>query len=230
MENERLSDELKARPDRHDKEASPEQVEDTGGIAAALAGLQRRVGNRAVQRMLAQRSGGNDGSFDLDDETIGRINRERGGGQPVDSAVQAKMSAATGSDLSDVKVHTTPESAELSQEVGAVAFTTGKDIFFNEGSYNPQSGGGQELLAHELTHVVQQSSGETGGGGSGMTVNAPGDKFEQEADEVARAVTSASLPAAVSAPSGARRNPEEDEVQMKGMTLDEEDEEELKKR
>ncbi len=231
MEQERLSDELKAKPPLQEKETSPGHIpEERGDLASSMASLQKQVGNRAVQRMLAQRSGGTEGAFDLDDETAARINRERSGGQPLDGTVQAKMDAATGSNFSDVKVHTSPEAADLSQQVGAVAFTSGKDIFFNQGAYNPQSSGGQELLAHELTHVVQQSTGGVGAGGSGMSVNAPGDKYEQEADSVARAVVSASPGAAAAGEAGRQRQVEDDEIQMKPIAPEEEDEEELKKK
>ena len=67
------------------------------------------------------------------------------------------MAAATGHDFSDVKVHTDPEAHALNEQLGAKAFTTGHDIFFRAGAYDPASSGGQELVAHELTHVVQQS-------------------------------------------------------------------------
>lgn len=190
--------------------------------ATEVAGLQQMVGNRAVQRLLAQRSG--DGPFDLDDGTADRINRERGSGQSLDSNIQTRMSDATGQDLSDVRVHTGPESHALNESLSAKAFTTGHDIFFREGAYDPGSSGGQELLAHELTHVVQQSSGRVGGGGGRMTVNAPGDSYEQEADSVARAVTSTTA-----APALQRQEIEEDEVQTKSLQrqeIEEEDKEE----
>ena len=193
--------------------------------ATEVAGLQQMIGNRAVQRLLAQRSG--DGPFDLDNETADRINHERGGGQALDSTVQTKMSNATGQDFSDVRVHTGSESHALNESLSAKAFTTGHDIFFREGAYDPGSSSGQELLAHELTHVVQQSSGRVSGGGGRMTVNAPGDTYEQEADSVARTVTSTA-----SAPSLQRQEAldEEGEVQTKSLQrqeISEEDEEEV---
>jgi len=153
--------------------------------ASNLLELQNHIGNRAVQRLLAQRSG--DGAFDLDDETASRINGARIGGQPLDSAVQAQMSESMGADFSGVRVHTDGEAHQLSKQLNAKAFTTGQDIFFRGGAYSPQSGSGQELLAHELTHVVQQSVGAVGGG-STMRVNAPGDQFEQEADAIASTI------------------------------------------
>ncbi|MEZ4728412.1 MAG: DUF4157 domain-containing protein [Caldilineaceae bacterium] len=183
------------------------------------------LGNRAIQRLLAQRSGG-DGAFDLDDATTGRINRARGGGQALDTSVQAKMGESMGADFSGVRVHTGSESHALNEQLNAKAFTTGSGIFFRDGAYSPQSSGGQELLAHELTHVVQQSTGAVrgggGGGGSTMTVNAPGDRFEQEADSVAKHVTSAAAASPVQ-----RQMPEEEEVQTKALQRQEAEEDEL---
>src|SRR5512133_2280904 len=185
--------------------------------------LQHQVGNQAVQRLLAQRSG--NGPFDLNDETEARINNQRGGGQPLDGAIQTKMGDATGHDFSDVKVHTDPESHALNEELSAKAFTTGHDIFFREGAYQPGSGEGQELLAHELTHVVQQSSGAVGSGSGGMTVNAPGDAYEQEADSVAKTVTAGDAMPAVQR----QAVEDEDEVQTKSLQREEapEDDDEL---
>jgi hypothetical protein len=125
-----------------------------------------------------------------------------------------------------VRVHTSGESDALNRDLGAKAFTTGQDIFFREGAYQPHTTGGQELLAHELTHVVQQSSGAVSSPGGRMRVNAPGDAFEQQADAVAHAVT---LPAGAAA--GIQRQAEEeeevqakpeDEVQMQAVPEEEE--------
>jgi len=152
----------------------------------SLIVLQNHLGNRAVQRLLAQCSG--DGSTELDNETANRINRQRGGGMTLDTAIQKKMSEAMGHDFRDVRVHTSREGHELSQQLNAKAFTTGRDIFFREGEYSPQSSNGQELLAHELTHVVQQNLGSIENEGS-MIVNAPNDEFEIEADRVAKTLS-----------------------------------------
>lgn len=187
-----------------------------------LPTLQNHLGNAAVQRLLAQRSGG-DGAFDLDDATAGRINAARSGGQALDGAVQTQMSQSMGTDFSGVRVHTGSEAHQLNEQLSAKAFTTGQDIFFRAGEYNPGSSGGQELIAHELTHVVQQGSGTVSEGvGSGaMRVNAPGDRFEQEADSVAKNVTTAS-----NAPAVQRQTPEE-EVQAKRLQRAEMPEEEV---
>lgn len=200
-------------------ESDPGKVHDGGGeTAPPLTLLQQTVGNRAVQRLLAQRSG--DQPFDLDDETAGRINRERSGGQALDSGVQAQMSEAVGTDFSGVRVHTSAESDALNRALGAKAFTTGQDIFFRQGAYQPHSSGGQQLLAHELTHVVQQSGGAVNSSDGRMHVNAPGDAFEQQADAVARAVTG---PAAL--PTVQRQTEEEDKEAVQMQVAKEEEEE-----
>jgi len=189
-----------------------------GSEALGLTALQHQIGNRAVRRLLIQRSG--DGaSFELDEQTASRINRERAGGQPLDSGVQRHAGAAMGHDLSGVRVHTSPEADDLSHQLSAKAFTTGQDVFFREGAYEPGSSGGQELIAHELTHVVQQSTGAVGSGGGRMTVNAPGDAFEQEADAVAKAITGPGATAEV------QRQEEEDENALQMQEMEEGEEE-----
>jgi len=85
-----------------------------------------------------------------------RIQQSRGQGQPLGEAIRAPMEQAFGADFSGVRIHTDGESHELNRAVQAKAFTTGQDIYFRRGGYEPGNRNGQELLAHELTHVVQQ--------------------------------------------------------------------------
>ncbi|HLP88507.1 MAG TPA: DUF4157 domain-containing protein [Nostocaceae cyanobacterium] len=84
------------------------------------------------------------------------IQTAKGGGQPLADNVRQPMERAFGADFSGVKVHTDARSDQMNQSIQARAFTTGQDLFFRSGEYNPGSRGGQELIAHELTHVVQQ--------------------------------------------------------------------------
>ncbi|WP_199317197.1 eCIS core domain-containing protein [Planktothricoides raciborskii] len=100
--------------------------------------------------------GGEPASADLE----GAINRAKGGGQPLEAGLQRSMSQAMGADFSGVRVHTDSHADELNQSIQAKAFTTGQDVFFKQGAYQPGSRGGQELIAHELTHVVQQGGGQ----------------------------------------------------------------------
>jgi hypothetical protein len=150
--------------------------------ASLVRGLQQTVGNRTVQRMLLQRSG--QGGATLDEETAAAIERERGSGTSLDSETAARAGAVMGAEFDDVAVHTDANADRLSRQLGATAFTTGKDIFFRDGAYDPGSSAGQHLIAHELTHVVQQG-GMPAPVQSQMTVNDPDDAFEAEAEAVA---------------------------------------------
>ncbi len=85
------------------------------------------------------------------------IQQARGRGHSLPDSIRQPMEQAFGTDFSGVKIHTDTQSDQLNQLVQAKAFTTGKDIFFRQGEYSPGSLAGQELLAHELTHVVQQN-------------------------------------------------------------------------
>ncbi len=92
------------------------------------------------------------------DAISSQINSSRGSGSNMDNQTQSFMQSRFGTDFSDVKIHTGNESSQLNRELGAKAFTVGNDIYFNEGQYNPGSGGGKHLLAHELTHTIQQGA------------------------------------------------------------------------
>lgn len=124
------------------------------------------------------------GAFEADQEVEEGIQRARGGGQALDGEVRRRMEGAMGADFGGVRVHTGAQADGLNRALSARAFTTGSDIFFRDGEYRPGSAAGRELLAHELTHVVQQG----GGVRAKLTVGAADDEYEREADRVARAV------------------------------------------
>jgi hypothetical protein len=133
------------------------------------------------------------------------IQRARGSGQPLEGALCEQMSASLGHDFSQVRVHTGPKADELSRQLGATAFTIGSDIFFERGAYDPASPGGRGLIAHELGHVMQQSTGRVRGSESGMTVRPVGDVFEREADALARQAAAAGLESRAGAGAGGFR-------------------------
>ena len=85
------------------------------------------------------------------------IQSSKGGGSSLDGGTQTFMSDRFGTDFGNVKVHTDGEAVQMNRELNAKAFTVGRDVYFNEGQYQPGSSGGKHLLAHELTHVVQQN-------------------------------------------------------------------------
>jgi hypothetical protein len=87
------------------------------------------------------------------------LNRARGGGQPLPPDLQTEIENAMGTDFGKVRVHTDRRADALNNSVGAQAFTVGHDLFFKQGEYQPRRRVGQELLSHELTHVLQQRIG-----------------------------------------------------------------------
>lgn len=112
----------------------------------------------AVQRQLAE----------LDQEAaqpaLERIQARRGAGNPLSDAVRSHLEHGLNHDMSGVRIHDDAEADKLAKSVNAVAFTTGQDIYFQSGKYDPSSSGGLELLAHEATHTVQQAQGKVGAG------------------------------------------------------------------
>lgn len=88
------------------------------------------------------------------------ITQKKGRGAKLPDKTRTEMETAFGKDLSKVRIHTDMDSIEMNQKLKAQAFTTGKDVFFNAGKYNPETTDGKRLLAHELTHVVQQKGAD----------------------------------------------------------------------
>jgi hypothetical protein len=86
------------------------------------------------------------------------INAARGGGQSLPSSVRSSLEPQLGQDFSQVHIHTDARADKLSQQLDAKAFTSRNDVFFREGAYQPGSDSGRGLIAHELTHVVQQGT------------------------------------------------------------------------
>ncbi|WP_160148494.1 DUF4157 domain-containing protein [[Leptolyngbya] sp. PCC 7376] len=89
------------------------------------------------------------------------INQVRGSGETLPDDLRPQMENAFSSDFSNVRIHHNAHADDLNRSIQAKAFTTGQDIFFRQGEYQPNSHNGQTLLAHELTHVVQQSADKT---------------------------------------------------------------------
>ncbi|WP_237586897.1 eCIS core domain-containing protein [Pontibacter russatus] len=95
------------------------------------------------------------GSPDLES----RLHASKGSGSPLPESTRAQMESSFGTDFSGVRVHTDSAAVQMNKELRAQAFTHGSDIYFNAGKFNPDHTNGQKLLAHELTHTVQQNGG-----------------------------------------------------------------------
>jgi hypothetical protein len=155
-----------------------------GRAGSALLQLQKQYGNRYVEQVVARAREGVD-SNEVHPTVERAIQEKRGGGQPLDTGVRTQMESSFGANFSQVRVHTDHHADTLNHALTARAFTTGQDIFFRHGAYQPGSTVGRELLAHELTHVVQQNGDQVR---RKMSVSQPGDPHEMEAEQTAHAV------------------------------------------
>ena len=149
------------------------------------------------------------------------ITSTTGTGSFLPDSVQTKMESHFNSDFSNVRIHNDRKAVRMNQALGAHAFTHKNHIYFNRGMYNPSSRAGNRLLAHELTHVVQQNKDEIQ---PKLTIGQPGDRYEQEADSVARAVMQQEQgnSAQEQDKTGVRRHPEEEGLQTQPLEEEEE--------
>ncbi|MDX6576013.1 MAG: hypothetical protein QOE96_1966 [Blastocatellia bacterium] len=83
-----------------------------------------------------------------------------GNGQPLDRSTSEFFESRFGNDLSDVRIHTGTDAADSARSINARAYTLGRDVVFGSGEYQPHTEAGKQLLAHELTHTIQQGKGE----------------------------------------------------------------------
>src|SRR5438552_15169827 len=180
---------------------------------AAVMHLQKTAGNATVSAALEEQE-----TSPVKD-VVGS-----GGGAPLDKDTTGLMESRLGADFSDVRVHTDAKASESAQSVQAHAYTVGSDVVFQSGKYEPESDSGKRMLAHELTHVVQQRSGPVDGtpAPGGIQISRPSDRFEQAAESSADRVMSSSpatTPAsAAAAPASIQREGEEDE-ELQGTSV-----------
>jgi ribosomal protein S18 acetylase RimI-like enzyme len=166
--------------------------------AVAPRPSERPMPAHAAQPSAVQRHGA--GAFAIEAGPLGLVST---GGRPLPDAVRGKMEAALGADFSAVRVHVGPQA----ERIGAIAFTVGSDLYFAPGRYQPDTLQGQQLLGHELTHVVQQRAGRVRNPlGSGLAVvqdrvlEAEADRLGQRA-AMHRVAVQAKLPSAAAQPS-----------------------------
>ena len=180
--------------------------------------LQRTAGNEAVAQLMAGEPG--------EEESPVKTVAGSSGGQPLDESVRTRMESHLGADFSDVRIHTSTQADESARSLHAQAYTVGSDIAFRNGLYSPDTDDGQRMLAHELTHVVQQRSGPVDGTSvpGGIKVSHPSDRFEQEAERSADAFMSAAPPEAAAPVSPADPGPS---ASLSAQRMDDDEEEEL---
>jgi len=222
--------------------------------------LQRQPDVSTLQRHeehnednIIHRQADNSGSFEASNTLESQIKGNQSSGQPLDAEVRSFMEPRFQHSFANVRVHTNRQAVQMNQELHAQAFTNGNHIYFNSGKYTPSSNSGKELLAHELTHTIQQTGGNelqrqenTSACSAGcacascvpviqrkpdgahgatcpcsncaggtkliqakLTVGAPGDSYEQEADLIAAQVMRMPEP---SQTDSVQRHEDEDEM------------------
>ncbi|MGC9524635.1 MAG: eCIS core domain-containing protein, partial [Limnospira sp.] len=125
---------------------SSEESEDEQNVNITLKSNKNRKSKRPKSR-----------AFEADQDIERRLKAKKGSGNPLPEDTRDFMESRFGQDFGKVRVHTDGDAAWMNQELEAKAFTYGEDIYFNAGEYNPESEQGKKLLAHELTHTVQQT-------------------------------------------------------------------------
>jgi hypothetical protein len=177
---------------------------------SGILGLQRAIGNAGVGALLEEER-----------SPVHDVVKS-GGGSPLAPDVREEMQGRLGQDFTDVRVHTDAAAHDSAKSVNAHAYTVGSNVVFQRDRYDPSSVEGKTMLAHELTHVVQQRSGPVDGSdaGGGIKVSDPSDRFEREASANADRVMSAPAPAGTAQLSAAgssgaavQRHEEEEAVQ-----------------
>ncbi len=185
------------------------------GVRSVLH-LQRVAGNTSVSRL-------------LDDEPASPVTDVvgRGGGRPLEPEVRRVMEERLGHDFGSVRVHTDHAASESARAIHAQAYTVGSDVVFQSGRYQPDTPGGQHMLAHELTHVMQQQAGPVDGtpAAGGIRISDPSDRFEQAAERNADRVMSAQ-PAAAPALAAQREEESVQELPVQSLAVQREEEEE----
>jgi hypothetical protein len=164
---------------------------------SGLLHLQQAAGNAGVAGLVAQRRAADHGCHDDDghdddhDEPSPVHDVVSSPGSRLDPDTRSDMETALGHDFGDVQVHTDGAAAASARSVQAHAYTVGDHIVFGEGRYSPGTPEGRHTLAHELTHVAQQRQGPVDGtpAAGGISVSHPSDRFEVEAESVARRAT-----------------------------------------
>jgi len=123
-----------------------------GGPLEENEPLQREAEDEDSDEMLQ----GADGQLNASEGAQSQINNLKGGGRPLSPSLRAYFEPRFGHDFSGVRLHTDANGASAARSVNAKAFTLGSDVAFAAGQYSPETNSGKRLLAHELTHVVQQ--------------------------------------------------------------------------
>lgn len=132
----------------------------TGLIGASVQRKCAECEGEEKNKTLMRKSEGD--GYSASPSLVSRLSGSKGGGFPLPEPTRNFMENAFSCDFSNVRVHADGEAADMSSRISAKAFALGRDIYFNSGEYKPKTRQGKHLIAHELTHVVQQGKGVEG--------------------------------------------------------------------
>ncbi|MFI0485454.1 DUF4157 domain-containing protein [Actinomadura sp. 9N215] len=189
----------RARTDEAMAKVVPGAAPSPGSVMA----LQRLVGNAAVARMVSAQRQADQGSDEPgSDEHAPAVQRQRvekvlrSSGRPMEEPVRAEIEARTGASLGHVRVHTDANAHQAAESLHAEAFTSGSDIAFRRGNYDPHSTSGMHLIMHEALHAIDNQTKPATGfdNGQGLLLTDPAGKTETDVDAESRALLSKPLP------------------------------------
>ena len=206
------------------KGARIEEPDSSIPLRAALSGRLDVAGPAGLLGL--QRAAGNAGAAALVEEERSPVHDVvASGGMPIPTDVRADMEGRFGQNFGDVRIHDDHAAHQSAKSVNAQAYTVGSNIVFQEDKYDPASDAGKHMLAHELTHVVQQRNGPVDGtdAGGGVKVSDPSDRFEREAVSNADRLMSAPAPVSAPAPGVQRVADETPSVQRQEAPEEEEE-------
>jgi hypothetical protein len=172
---------------------------------SAVMHLQKTAGNATVTAALEEQ-----------EPSLVKDVVNSGAGAPLGGETRDFMESRLGADFGDVRIHSDSKASDSARSVQAHAYTVGNDVVFQSGKYEPESDSGKRMLAHELTHVVQQRSGPVDGtpAPGGIKVSHPSDAFEQAAESSADRVMAGAAPMpATTAPASVQRADDDEELQ-----------------
>jgi peptidoglycan hydrolase-like protein with peptidoglycan-binding domain len=144
-------------PQEKEADAVAKKVVSGGDAKAEMNSSSVKVQMKEEDGMLMAKS--EDGALAGTEQLQTTLDSSKGRGAPLDTKTQNEIGGKMGTDLNGVKIHTDSKAHEMSEGINAKAFTHGQDIYFRQGNFDTNSNEGKELLAHELTHTVQQKDG-----------------------------------------------------------------------
>jgi uncharacterized ParB-like nuclease family protein len=145
-----------AKMQRQVEEENEEEIVQTKPLVDQITSLVQRQVEEEEEEEMFQAKSREDTILEVSNDLESRIQAIKGGGKPLSESERAYFEPRFGADFSQVRVHMDAQADESARAVNARAYTVGRDVVFRAGQYVPGTTEGHRLLAHELTHVVQQ--------------------------------------------------------------------------